>query len=653
MFLCVCHSLRPPGFGHTSSSYPSSSSYLTMVDYSSTVPNPFTLSPQRTDLVSGETILDAIASLKTSHHTLTQAGAPEEQLGALRVSIAGLNKKMEQILAERRTAEKASSQSFGPIKDDGQAPDGQAPGVSKNLTPSSVPAGRKLYSGVVGKLQRGQGGFSALWKRRWVSVERGWLKCFSTDCRPSPATNSEPEEAPEVFIPLTDKGTVIEEDLTPAFKKRFGAKMCFSVTSKDVFGTRRSLTFECNTDKDKLAWISAVKAGIVATKFAPTSSLWRAAQNGDLEVLKLLVVDKQKNVNASNAYSMTALMYAVQTAARSAGDTSKGRTPAVPVLAAFQCVAFLMSKGANPTQANESNHDAFDLVKAKTAEYPRARRLMLTLLDSAAYEVEGGSVWIEPENEQKLRSYVEAELGGVMVGGLVEGPNGDGEGKKGGENGGGGRATLTRETLTNVDIDGKGGTRKVRMLYSQKRTVGSPAGKGSSNGSKGSSNGRTHNKQFAGRTMADGAADGATRGSLWPEHHRQSTQQMPYRAVGDGELQKDYENPLVSFFKSQVGASENKEHEEAATARRKDKNPLVSYFNSQGGDENKEHKAAAVARRKDLDAAKKADFVRMTSGEMREGRRPESAPMGGRSGSRKSADGGKYKPGYWTTDLPQ
>jgi hypothetical protein len=37
----------------------------------------------------------------------------------------------------------------------------------------AIPGGRKLFGGVIAKFQRGQGGFSAVWKQKWVAVEKG------------------------------------------------------------------------------------------------------------------------------------------------------------------------------------------------------------------------------------------------------------------------------------------------------------------------------------------------------------------------------------------------------------------------------------------------------------------------------------------------
>jgi len=102
-----------------------------------------------------------------------------------------------------------------------------------------------------------------VWKDRWLSIEKGWLKCYGTSCRPSPgdlATGEAPEE-PTVFIPLTDKSTVVETDLSSAFRKKFASKFCFTVSTKDVFGSRRCMTFDCKTDKDKQAWLEAINSG--------------------------------------------------------------------------------------------------------------------------------------------------------------------------------------------------------------------------------------------------------------------------------------------------------------------------------------------------------------------------------------------------------
>ena len=198
--------------------------------------------------------------------------------------------------------------------------------------------------------------------------------------------------------------------MSSAHKKKFGGNYSFSVSSKDMFGSRRSMTFNCRTDKDRLAWIGAIKRGIIVTKYGPTPSIFRAASKGQFGVLKALIDEKGKNVNTTNRYGMSALSYSIIAAARSADLVSKGKSPEVPLPTAFQCVALLMSKGANPTQTNETGEDAFDVARKATENYPRARRLLFHLLDSSTYIADGGAVWVEPESEAKLKQRIEKEV---------------------------------------------------------------------------------------------------------------------------------------------------------------------------------------------------------------------------------------------------
>jgi len=250
-------------------------------DLNSKTPNPFSdpTNPIFSNLVDEETINDAIRQLQGSYSLLQKAGAPKEQLNSLHGNIFAMKAEMDRVVMDRKRREQAKAEeNIGPAVEDDQ-----------DFNPSTAPncTGRKLFGGVLEKLQRGDGGFSALWKRRWVRVERGWLKCYATDCRPEPATKQEPEEQPAVFIGLTDKTTEIEPTATSAFRKKFGGLYTFTVASKDMFGTRRQMTFNCKTDKEKLEWIKAITKGIVHTKFAPTPSIFRSAQRGEFNVLKV------------------------------------------------------------------------------------------------------------------------------------------------------------------------------------------------------------------------------------------------------------------------------------------------------------------------------------------------------------------------------
>ncbi|GMH60276.1 hypothetical protein TL16_g03015 [Triparma laevis f. inornata] len=590
---------------------------------SAKTPNPFAMDNALTSVVDPETIRDAISALQSSYNTLRAAGAPPTQLNSLAINIKTMKDEMNRILEERRKMSQLDDEIFGP----GTVDDVH---YNKNVRGPRC-TGRKLFAGVIEKFQRGDGGFSALWKRRWVVVEKGWLKCYATECRPEPATKDEPEEQPVIFISLTDKTTNIETQMSSAHRKKFGGNYSFAVTSKDMFGTRRSMTFNAPTDKDRLAWIDAIRRGVVVTKYGPTPSIFRAASKGEFKVLEQLITGKGKNVNATNRYGMTALSYAVITAARSAEVVSKGKVPEVPLPTAFQCVALLMSKGANPTQCNENGEDTFDVAKKATENYPRAKRLLFKLLDSSTYMADGGAIWVEPESEAKLRWRIEMELNGIMVEDvMMNKEEGAGRGVSSGKTGNSG---FDGDGLKNVSSHGPGGTRKVKMLYTKKNTVGQRAGYNPED-ERGAVN-----RYLAERNMAREARNtpGYRQDALWPEHHRQGQEYMPLQAkqqhLAQGRLRKDSENALVKFYRS--GRDEQ-----------------VYVDNPQN------IPAGERAKRDEL----KEEYLDTKEMRRREKskNRPSSAP-GGRSKSKSKSKGksvsygkdGKYKPGFWTTDLPE
>ncbi|GMH74218.1 hypothetical protein TrST_g14002 [Triparma strigata] len=588
---------------------------------SAKTPNPFALDKAMTSVVDPETIRDAISALQASYNTLRAAGAPPTQLNSLAINIKTMKDEMNRIMEERRKMSQLDDEIFGPgaVDDVHYDPNARGPRCT----------GRKLFAGVIEKFQRGNGGFSALWKRRWVVVEKGWLKCYASECRPEPATKHEPEEQPVIFISLTDKTTNIETQMSSAHRKKFGGNYSFAVTSKDMFGTRRSMTFNTPTDKDRLAWIDAIRRGIVVTKYGPTPSIFRAASKGEFKVLQRLITEKGKNVNATNRYGMTALSYAVITAARSAEVVSKGKVPEVPLPTAFQCVALLMSKGANPTQCNENGDDTFDVAKKATENYPRAKRLLFKLLDSSTYMAEGGAIWVEPESEAKLRRRIEMELNGIMVEDVMmnkeegAGRVSQGLGSHGGPDDG----------LKNVSSHGSGGTRRVKMLYTSKKTVGQRVGYNPED-ERGAVN-----RYLAERNLSREARNtpGFRQDALWPEHYRQGQEHMPLKAnskhLDQGRLRKDPENALVKFYRSG-----------------RDDQVYVDNPSNIPADER--------AKRDEL-KEEYLDTNEMRRREKSKSGRPSSAPMGGRSSSKTKSlpvsygKDGKYKPGFWTTDLPE
>lgn len=117
---------------------------------------------------------------------------------------------------------------------------------------------------------------------------------------------------------------------------------------------------------------------------------------------------------------------------------------------------------------------------------PRAKRLLLKILDSSKYLVEDGDVWLQPESEAKLRRRIERELNGIMVEDVLTNKEVS-------------SGTMGMGEMGKLDMDGevklknvlgKNGTegRQTRVLYSSKMKVGSrqgyvPEGKGARGGS--------------------------------------------------------------------------------------------------------------------------------------------------------------------------
>jgi hypothetical protein len=116
---------------------------------------------------------------------------------------------------------------------------------------------------------------------------------------------------------------------------------------------------------------------------------------------------------------------------------------------------------------------------------PRAKRLLLKILDSSKYLVEDGDVWLQPESEAKLRRRIERELNGIMVEDVLTNKEVS-------------SGTMGMGEIGKLDMDGeiklknvlgKNGTegRQTRVLYSSKMKVGSrqgyvPEGKGGARG---------------------------------------------------------------------------------------------------------------------------------------------------------------------------
>ena len=252
-----------------------------------TTPNPFDTDPNA-GLVPFETMTLALQSLTQSAKTLKLAGIEPKLIKEL---TAKLHESVTRE-GDRRTTEVERRKKLDHpelVFAEGPKPTPILP--TKPLPPAT---GRKLFSGPILKLQRGQGGFAALWKERWVVIERGWIKCYQSAARPEPSTivkrvnddgtdavqdphTNTPimidEEKPSVHLPLTEKTTTIDTLLSKAFTKKFKSLYPFEITTLDQFGSRRSLTFNCLTDKTRRQWIEAINKGTIQTKVSePTNT---------------------------------------------------------------------------------------------------------------------------------------------------------------------------------------------------------------------------------------------------------------------------------------------------------------------------------------------------------------------------------------------
>jgi len=614
-----------------------------------TTPNPFVTDPTAGE-VPLETVKIALNDFQRATHTLKLAGIEpkiiDEVTQALRKGVE-VEEDRRTEAAERRAKEENPSLVF----EEGPKSISNLP--SSEPTPGSRMSGRKLFSGPILKLQRGDGGFSALWKERWVVIERGWIKCYQSSQRPEPATFVKndhtdyegkgelkfehedntyvEEEKPSVALPLTDKTTVINENLSTAFIKKFNCTCPFEVTTCDMFGSKRSISFNCLSDKTRRQWINAIQKGTVTTKFSPTPSLFKAAQNADIETLKHLLQNKGKNVNAENRYGYTALGYSCKATGDAATQISFGKPPAVSLSDALRCVAFLMSSGANPTHCNEKGDDCFTIARNCTEHHPRCRRVLMSLLDSSTYTITGSTVWINSKEENKLMKKVERQLAGLMVediGGVVSEDHQKGK------------------PLQNVKYDEeKPLGDKVRVLYSKnkvetgKEAYDKTVEENHSMHSK-YTNVRSH-PPVKSRAMND---EGFRENALWPENVGRDRQEyIPHKSrerdVYRGREQKDESNPLVKFFN------------EPDTHLTKPQVDISQINNDKKKSTNGGFSAGEVIQavtRRDRRMTNRTEHLTTTAKEMRRSsKRPKSASS---SGLRSEE---YWRPGKWTTDLPK
>jgi hypothetical protein len=226
---------------------------------------------------------EVLSVLQRLDHTLAAlrtAGVPEQELAAFKASVArGVNSKYRE-LAPAATAVAADVSSA--TADDEAATE----------SPSKT-----VLEGVIDRLQRGEQGFSAIWRPRYVRVDRGCLKCYAHSSRPLAC------DTPAVTLPLTTQGTTMEicsevsfacylfaaiytvlhlykacayraltHSLIPTYvyclhqvmAAKFERPCMFTVANTDRGGKLRSVTFGPANDVELVKWTEQIRKAYIA-----------------------------------------------------------------------------------------------------------------------------------------------------------------------------------------------------------------------------------------------------------------------------------------------------------------------------------------------------------------------------------------------------
>ncbi|CAM9219709.1 unnamed protein product, partial [Choristocarpus tenellus] len=80
---------------------------------------------------------------------------------------------------------------------------------------------------------------------------------------------------------------------------------------------------------------------------------------------------------------------------------------------ALRIVVYLMSHGADAYIVNDIGEDPLSLAARCTAEFPRARKLLVSILDSSRYKADKGALYIEPGNTCLPSLEEEGGVGGL------------------------------------------------------------------------------------------------------------------------------------------------------------------------------------------------------------------------------------------------
>lgn len=214
--------------------------------------------------------------------------------------------------------------------------------------------------GVLEKLEGGTLGTA--WRKRWVIATAGGgaVRCWKSLTRPNLS-----ESAPYLTLPLVED----ECDLSyfSAFEcARFKRPFALTLETRLRGGGRRVVSFAFDSRRTMQRWSLALLDGCKQGDGgggggAKTTSLFRAAQQGDVGAIAALLQGAGADVNATNAYQMTPLHYAVKAAVNEAAAAASSSPPSKLFGRLSDAIALLLRKGADPLCACNTGKTALDM----------------------------------------------------------------------------------------------------------------------------------------------------------------------------------------------------------------------------------------------------------------------------------------------------
>ncbi|CAM9607563.1 unnamed protein product, partial [Discosporangium mesarthrocarpum] len=202
--------------------------------------------------------------------------------------------------------------------------------------------------------------------------------------------------------------------------KKLGKLHIFMVQSTTAVGKpSRCVTLAATDEICQERWHSAIEKALSTDGRVGGASLFKACQLGDIQRVKKLL-RKGAPVDCPNAYGCTPLHYAVRAAAERSKLVAQGGKEAegttlnqLQAQDTLRVVIYLMSHGADARVPNALGETPLAMAARCTAGFPRARKLLVSILDSSKYSVEGSAIYVVPGEQTHLPSLDEGEEGGL------------------------------------------------------------------------------------------------------------------------------------------------------------------------------------------------------------------------------------------------